>query len=85
MWKDLTKDRTPATVGELIDILSKLPKDYNISASGGDCHILINEAEKMMVFDEKDYSEEWNEDEMMITPDEENYPEKWNEDELIFI
>lgn len=50
------------TVGELIDILKKMEPETQISAAGGDCHVLFN-GNKQVVFDEKDYSEEWNEEE----------------------
>lgn len=55
-WKDLGVCKT---VGELINILSKdIPLDSEISAAGAECHVLFNGS--TVVFDEKDYSDEWN-------------------------
>ncbi len=56
-WKEL---RTCSTVGELMEVLTQLPAEMEITAAGGDCHVLTNN--KTVVFDEKDYSEEWNEE-----------------------
>lgn len=57
MWKNAG---IATTVKDLKEILSAYPDDYTISAAGGDCYVLINKNEKSIVFDEKDYSDEWN-------------------------
>ncbi len=52
------------SVKELISILKGLPKESSLSAAGGDCHVIIQVDSdgicKNVIFDEKDYSEEWN-------------------------
>ena len=58
MWETLG---VCGTVGDLMDILGYLPRDLSISAAGGDCYVLYN-GEDYVVLDEKDYSAEWNEE-----------------------
>ncbi len=58
VWRDMG---IVGTVGELVDKLSAMPRDLCLSAAGGDCHILYNGLNQI-VLDEKDYSDEWNEE-----------------------
>lgn len=55
-------------ISELLELIEEynIPKTATLTAAGGDCHMIVNtnkDAEiSEIVFDEKDYSEEWNEE-----------------------
>ena len=57
IWRDLG---IFSTVGQLVDKLKTLSRYKSVSAAGGFCHLLYDG--QSVVFDEKDYSEEWNEE-----------------------
>lgn len=46
------------TVGELIDILSKLPKDFDLDCFGSSCHIIINCNRDLCIIDTHDSADE---------------------------
>ena len=55
-------------VGELLELIEEynIPRTATLTAAGGDCHMIVNTDDNAViseiVFDEKDYSEEWNEE-----------------------
>ena len=55
-------------VKELIELIKEyeIPNTATLTAAGGDCHMIVNTNENAVIseiiFDEKDYSEEWNEE-----------------------
>lgn len=55
-------------VSELLELIKEydIPKTAILTAAGGDCHMIVNTNENAVIseiiFDEKDYSEEWNEE-----------------------
>ena len=55
-------------VGELLELIEEynIPNTATLTAAGGDCHMIVNTDKNAeiseIVFDEKDYSEEWNEE-----------------------
>ena len=55
-------------VNELLEIIEEynILKTVFLTAAGGDCHIIVNTDKNgvisEIIFDEKDYSEEWNEE-----------------------
>lgn len=57
-----------SNVKELIEMIEEynIPGTATITAAGGDCHMIVktdnNAVISEMVFDEKDYSDEWNEE-----------------------
>jgi hypothetical protein len=57
-----------SNVKELIEMIEEynIPGTATLTAAGGDCHMIVNTNEDAeiseIVFDEKDYSEEWNEE-----------------------
>lgn len=54
-------------IGELIELIKEhnVPNDAMLTAAGGDCHMIVRTSEYTgiteVIFDEKDYSDEWNE------------------------
>lgn len=46
------------TVGELIDILSKLPKDFDLDCFGSSCHIITNPNRDLCIIDTHDSADE---------------------------
>ena len=53
------KEGTAETVGELIDLLSTIPKDYKISLSGmGMYSIAIDDVEKTVLIDDSKWIDE---------------------------
>ena len=59
---------TPKTVGELVELLREniIDEDAIITAAGATCHVIskYDEDGKVtnIIFDDDDYSEEWNEE-----------------------
>lgn len=46
------------TVGELIDILSKLSKNYDLDCFGSSCHIITNPNRDLCIIDTHDSADE---------------------------
>ena len=46
------------TVGELMDILSKLPKDFSLDCFGSSCHIITNPNMDLCIIDTHDSADE---------------------------
>ena len=52
-------EKTASTVGELIDILKEIPKDYNISITGMNAYsIAVDDENKGILLDDPDWIEE---------------------------